>query len=186
MEANPGLSEDDDAGGALLREDVGDGCRWTLPSDGVAIGRASRIVSTFAALLFLAGVGVLFATPVLGNDNVVRLLTTAWITAIILALAAAHWRSIAGEPLVLEVQPDFVQIHNPAYLWGRTRRWPTGRVRKLVVAHRGKSLLTGRAVGNLSLILRVRSCGLFFGLDIAELQDVAERVHAIAGIKVKG
>lgn len=189
MEANPHISHDgagpdDEAEFVLIREDVGVGCRWTHSSDGASIARASKVVSGFAALLFVGSAGVLFFTDVLGSDNVIRLLSTAWIAAIILALAAAHWRAIAGEPLVLEVQPDCLELYNPAFLWARKQRWPIARVRKLVIAHRGKDLLTRRPVGNLYVYYRWRSFGLFNGLEIAELHDVAERIRAITGVTI--
>jgi hypothetical protein len=189
VEAHPDISDDgavpeQEPEFALERQDAGQGCRWSYASDGAAIGRASRVVTLFAAVLFVGSTGVLFFAGTVGSDNVIRVLSTAWIAAIILALAAAHWRAIAGEPLVLEVQPAYIELYNPAFLWGRRQRWPIARVRKMVIAHRGKAILTGRPVGNLYVYFRWRSRGVFNGLEVQELQDVAERIHAITGMKI--
>jgi hypothetical protein len=170
---------------ALVRQEVGAGCRWTYSAEGDAVARASRVVSIFAAILFVGSAGVLFLADSIGSDNVIRVLSTAWIVAIILALSAAHWRSISGEPLALEVQPEYIELHNPAFLLGRRRRWPLARVRKLVIDGPGKATPGRHAVGSLYLHFRWRSCGLFHGLEIAELQDVADRMHAITGVKVE-
>jgi hypothetical protein len=135
-------------------------------------------------VLFLGGVVILFAAPVFANEVLLRALTAAWIIAIVLALAAAHWRAIAGEPVVLEVQPDLVTLHNPAYLIGRTRRWPIAKVRNFKLLHRGKALASGRPVGNLFLCTRWRWLLLFNGLEVPELQEVIERIHEITGAPI--
>ena len=140
----------------LLREDVGRGCRWTLPNDGAAIVRASRIVTICAFLVFLLGIVVLLLGPTIGSDVAVPTMTGLWIVGIILALAAAHWRAIAGEPMTLEVQPESLQLFHPAQLWGRTQRWPVSRVRKLFIVDRGKDIPSGRPIGNLWIRTRWR------------------------------
>lgn len=175
---------DHNDGFVLQRADLDDGAvRWTLPSDGAAIHRASRIVTGFAAVLFAGGVGVLFCSPMLDQDTVVRMLSTAWIVAIIMALAAAHWRTIAGEPSVLEVRPEGLSLFNPAQLWGRTQRWRTERIRTLLIKRR-TAIATGRPVATLCLRTRWRWHVIFDGLQVPEIETVAGGISKITGVPI--
>lgn len=184
MEAESDFFDDHDAF-VLERDDLDNGAvRWTLPSDGVSIHRASRIVTVFAALLFASGIGVLFCSPMLDQDTVVRMMSTAWIVAIIMALAAAHWRTIAGEPSVLEAHRGGISLFNPAQLWGRTQRWRTDRIRKLIIRHR--TSVGGHKVAALCVRTRWRMHVIFDGLEIPEIETVAGRIRAITGVAVEG
>jgi hypothetical protein len=183
VEAESDVFDDHDAF-VLERDDLDNGAvRWTQPSDGVAIHRASRIVTGFAALLFAGGVGVLFCSPWLDNDTVIRMMSTAWIVAIIMALAAAHWRTIAGEPSVVEAGPEGISLFNPAQLWGRTQRWRAERIRKLVI-RRHTVALTGRQVATLSVRTRWRQHVIFDSLEIPEIETVAGRISTMTGVPV--
>jgi hypothetical protein len=180
VEAQSDVFDDGDAF-VLMRDDLdAGGCRWTHPADGDAIHRASRIVTGFAALLFAAGACVLFCSPWLDNDTVIRMISTAWIVGIIMALAAAHWRAIAGEPIVLEAHAAGLSLFNPAQLWGRTQRWRTERIRKLIVKHR----TADRPTADLCVRMRFRTYILFEGLEASEAENVAGRIRLITGVAV--
>ncbi len=168
----------------LIKEGYPNGVRYVLPAKGwEAIALMNRILWLGSAALFGSAL-LLFvllrlhrvrdpeATPI-GCAQCI-------IFAILFAIGAHYHRANGTKPRIVEVDKDSIRII-PA--GGGSRRWVRSRMRKLRVVHRGRSLETGKPVGDLQMFSAM-SHTVFSGLEIEELNSVAEEISRFTGVPI--
>jgi hypothetical protein len=154
----------------------GIGLRMTMPFS--TNRRNSWLLGILSSVSLVAAIAVFVSQP-----DQIKCAVTALGAAAILAAGAYHYWKSPNLPLVVIVQPMFIRIENGWFL-GKSRTVSTHRIRRLVVARRGPSLETLRPVGDLQLCCTL-TMSLFRSLEVAELVDLAGRIHRITGIDLK-